>query len=143
MQAQPTQKLQELQEAFTSLCIENREEERDLNIKNRAREEYILHQIKAEIARLISSKEQPNPTTPQPTAQNTRTPSTRFLDKRGDGIAVGDKVWILSTATTSFPGDLAEVTHFTKRKVHIKILQGFRKGHRTSRNSDNLLIDRV
>ena len=71
------QKLQELQEAFTNLCIENREEERDLNIKNRAGEEYILKQIKEEIESFISTKE-PGTPNEQSTA---RAPSDKFPDK--------------------------------------------------------------
>ena len=112
-----------------------------MSITNRAQEEYALQQIKDAITEAIHINGlEPS----RPIVQSTtRNPSAQFPDKGGDGIAIGDRVWVLSTATTSFPGDLAEVTHFGKKKVHIKILQGFRKGHKTSRNSDNLLVDRA
>ena len=138
------QKLQQLQETFTNLCIENREEERELSITNRAKEEYLLRQIKQEINEVISAST-PSSSDVQPTTSVSpdRSPSEQFPDKRGDGISIGDNVWVLSTATASFPGDLAVVTSFGKRKVHIKILRGFRKGHKTTRNSENLLIDKA
>ena len=140
MSTSPLSNLQLLQESFTELCIENREKERNLSIENRGKEEYALRKIKEAITEAISTSIETGHTARQTT---TRNPSSRFPDKRGDGISIGDKVWVLSTATASFPGDLAEVTHFGKKKIHIKILKGFRKGHRTSRNSDNLLIDKA
>ena len=128
MSSSPLLNLQHLQESFTKLCIENRERERNLDIANRAKEEYALRTINEAITEAISVNELK---TDHPAQQPvTRNPSSQFLDKRGDGIAIGDRVWVLSTATASFPGDLAEVTQLGKKKVHIKILKGFRKMHR-------------
>ena len=67
--------------------------------------------------------------------KNQPRPNSKYTDKLGSPLAVGDTVVLLTTASVGTRGDLAEVAFFSGRYTHVTLVKN---GDSTKRYSSNL-----